>query len=71
MCYHHVKGRNRFKQRSFYGEPISADDLNYRKPAPVPCLPSGAPDLVGGLGSRACRCMPDTPLHLTQSVPGL
>jgi len=32
MCYHHVKGRNRFKQRSFYGEAISADDLNYRKP---------------------------------------
>jgi hypothetical protein len=32
MCYHHVKGRHRFKQRSFYGEAISADDLNYRKP---------------------------------------
>ena len=32
ICYHHVKGRNRFKQRSFYGEAISADDLNYRKP---------------------------------------
>ena len=32
MCYHHVKGQNRFKQRSFYGETISADDLNYRKP---------------------------------------
>ncbi len=32
MCYHHVKGRNRFKQRSFYGETISADDLNYRNP---------------------------------------
>ncbi len=32
MCYHHVKGRNRFKQRSFYGKTISADDLNYRKP---------------------------------------
>jgi hypothetical protein len=32
LCYHHVKGRNRFKQRSFYGEAISADDLNYRKP---------------------------------------
>lgn len=32
MCYHHVKGRNRFEQRSFYGETISADDLNYRKP---------------------------------------
>jgi len=32
MCYHHVKGRNRFKQRSFYGETISADDLNYRRP---------------------------------------
>ena len=32
MCYHHVKGRHRFKQRSFYGETISADDLNYRRP---------------------------------------
>lgn len=32
MCYHHVKGRNRFKQRSFCGETISADDLNYRRP---------------------------------------
>jgi hypothetical protein len=32
MCYHHVKGRNRFKQRSFYGERVSADDLNYRHP---------------------------------------
>lgn len=29
MCYQHVKGRNRFKQRSFYGETISAYDLNY------------------------------------------
>ena len=32
MCYHHVKGRNRFKQRSFYGERVSADDLNYKRP---------------------------------------
>ena len=32
LCYHHIKQRNRFKQRSFYGETISADDLNYRKP---------------------------------------
>jgi len=32
MCYHHVKGRNRFKQRSFYGETVSADDLNYGRP---------------------------------------
>jgi hypothetical protein len=32
MCYHHVKGRSRFKQRSFNGETISADDLNYRRP---------------------------------------
>jgi len=39
MCYHHVKGRNRFKQRSFYGQTISADDLNYRKPRLCPaCL---------------------------------
>ena len=32
MCYHHVKGRNRFKQRSFCGQRVSADDLNYRHP---------------------------------------
>jgi hypothetical protein len=32
MCYHRVSGRNRFKQRSFCGETISADDLNYRRP---------------------------------------
>jgi hypothetical protein len=32
MCYHHVSGRNRFKQRSFCGETVSADDLNYRRP---------------------------------------
>ena len=39
MCYHHVKGRNRFNQRSFYGEAISADDLNYRRPRLCPaCL---------------------------------
>jgi hypothetical protein len=39
ICYHHVKGRSRFKQRSFYGETISADDLNYRWPRLCPaCL---------------------------------
>ena len=39
MCYRHVKGRNRFKRRSFYGDTISADDLNYRKPRLCPaCL---------------------------------
>jgi hypothetical protein len=39
MCYLHVKGRNRFKQRSFYGEAISAYDLNYRWPRLCPaCL---------------------------------
>jgi hypothetical protein len=39
MCYQYVKGRNRFKQRSFYGETISADDLNYRKARLCPaCL---------------------------------
>ena len=32
MCYHHVKGQNRFKQRSFCGQRVSADDLNYRRP---------------------------------------
>jgi hypothetical protein len=32
MCYHHVKGPSRFTQRSFCGETISADDLNYGSP---------------------------------------
>ena len=36
MCYHHVKGRNRFKQRSFCGETVSADDLNYGSPRLCP-----------------------------------
>jgi TniQ len=39
MCYQQVKGRNRFKQRSFYGETISAYDLNYQRPRLCPtCL---------------------------------
>ena len=28
MCYRHIKGRGLFEQRLFYGERISADDLN-------------------------------------------
>ena len=36
MCYHYVKGRNRFKQRSFCGETVSADDLNYGSPRLCP-----------------------------------
>jgi TniQ len=31
ICYHHIKGRTRFK-RSFHNQTISADDLNYRRP---------------------------------------
>jgi hypothetical protein len=39
MCYHHVTGQNRFKQRSFYGETVSADDLNFGSPRLCPaCL---------------------------------
>jgi hypothetical protein len=42
MCYHHVKQRSRFKQRSFCGETISADDLNYRRPRLCPaCVREG------------------------------
>ena len=36
MCYQHIKGPNRFDQRSFYGERISAYDLNYRCPRICP-----------------------------------
>ena len=39
MCYRHVKGRTRHNQRLFYGQRISADDLNYRCPRLCPaCL---------------------------------
>lgn len=39
MCYRHIKGRDRFNQRSFYGEPVNADDLNYGCPRLCPtCL---------------------------------
>jgi len=38
MCYRHIK-RDRFDQRSFYGEPIRTDDLNYQRPRLCPaCL---------------------------------
>jgi len=39
LCYRHIGGRNRFDQRSFYGQRISVDDLNYRRPRVCPrCL---------------------------------
>jgi hypothetical protein len=47
MHYRHIGGRNRFDQRSFYGQRISVDDLNYDRPRICPrCLresPSGGP----------------------------
>jgi hypothetical protein len=36
LCYRHVNGPNRFDQRLFYGEQISAYDLNYRCPRICP-----------------------------------
>jgi hypothetical protein len=39
MCYRHIGGRNRFEQRSFYGQRITDDDLNYDRPRICPrCL---------------------------------
>jgi hypothetical protein len=39
MCYRHIGGRNRYDQRSFYGDRISVDDLNYERPRICPhCL---------------------------------
>ena len=39
MYYRHIGGRNRFEQRSFYGQRISDDDLNYDRPRICPrCL---------------------------------
>jgi hypothetical protein len=39
MHYRHIGGRSRFDQRSFYGQRISVDDLNYERPRICsPCL---------------------------------
>jgi len=39
LCYRHINGHTRFDQRLFYGERISSDDLNYRRPRICPlCL---------------------------------
>jgi hypothetical protein len=39
MCYRRIKRRDQFDQRSFYGKPISTDDLNYQRPRLCPaCL---------------------------------
>jgi hypothetical protein len=39
LCYRHINGHIRFDQRLFYGERISADDLNYKRPRICPlCL---------------------------------
>jgi hypothetical protein len=39
MCYRSVKGRTRYEQRSFHGEPIGIDHLNYGRPRICPsCL---------------------------------
>ena len=32
MCYRHIRGQDRFNQRSFCGERLNADDLNYGRP---------------------------------------
>ena len=57
MCYHHVKGPSRFKQRLFCGETVSADDLNYGSPRLcTACLrehPSGGPYGISGLSLHA------------------
>jgi TniQ len=62
MCYRPVRGRNRFKQRSFYGEAISAYDLNYRWPRLCPACLRERPiwwavwdlGLVGACPRHAC-----------------
>ena len=39
MHYRHIRGNNRFDERSFYGQRISDDDLNYDRPRICPgCL---------------------------------
>jgi hypothetical protein len=39
MCYRRIRRRDQFDQRSFYGKPISTDDLNYQRPRLCPaCL---------------------------------
>jgi hypothetical protein len=39
MCYRHIRGQDRFNQRSFCCERLNADDLNYGRPRICPaCL---------------------------------
>ena len=75
MCYHHVKGPSRFKQRLFCGETVSADDLNYGSPRHG--LPSGTSDLVGRMDLglvvarpiHRCTCLISA-LSVSGALPG-
>ena len=71
MCYRHIKGRNRFDQRSFYGERVSGDDLNYKRPRICPRCLEECPVLVGCLGPWPRHNMRSPPLSSRQSVSGL
>ena len=71
MYYRHIGGRNRFDQRSFYGQRISVDDLNYERPRICPALPQGAPHLVGRVGFGPCHRLPHPPLPSGQPMSGL
>jgi hypothetical protein len=70
ICYCHIKGRGRFHERSFHGERISADDLNYGRPRLCPPCLRERPiwwavwDLGLVTACPAHRC-------LAQPVPGL
>jgi hypothetical protein len=71
MCYHDVKGRNRFKQRSFYGDTISADDLNYQKPRLCPACLRERPIWWAVWDLGLIVACPEHRLPLTQSVSSL
>ena len=71
MCYRHIGGRNRFDQRSFYGQRISADDLNYERPRICPRCLKERPDLVGRVGFGPRHHLPHPPLPSGQPMSGL
>ena len=71
MYYRHIGGRNRFDQRSFYGQRISVDDLNYERPRICPRCLKESPHLVGRVGFGPRHRLPHPPLPSGQPMSGL
>ena len=51
MCYRNIKGAGGFNQRSFYGKPVDAGQLNLSRPPRMSRLSARTLGLVGDLGS--------------------